>query len=96
MGIIISRRTELELLDSLMDESDAQLLAVYGRRRIGKTYLISNYFSDKGVYFELTGSEKLTIPEQILNFMFALLKKFICNRLTYRKPKNSYAHAIFA
>jgi hypothetical protein len=33
---------------------DPEFLAVYGRRRIGKTYLISEFFKRRGVYFEIS------------------------------------------
>ncbi|MEI8301353.1 MAG: hypothetical protein WCG10_07110 [Chlamydiota bacterium] len=51
----IGREKELEILETLFKSTEAQFLAIYGRRRVGKTYLISNFFKDKGIYFELTG-----------------------------------------
>lgn len=40
---IIGRKKELEQLSSVLDSNRAELVAVYGRRRIGKT------FSRKGI-----------------------------------------------
>jgi uncharacterized protein len=37
---IAGRKNEIALLQSLFDEEESSFLAVYGRRRIGKTYLI--------------------------------------------------------
>ncbi|WP_255069520.1 hypothetical protein [Lacihabitans sp. LS3-19] len=38
--IIIGRKTEKILLREILLSSEAELVAVYGRRRVGKTYLI--------------------------------------------------------
>ncbi len=65
---IIGRKKELEILNRLYESSKAEFLAVYGRRRIGKTFLIHQYFKNKGVYFEITGSHKATKKEQLRNF----------------------------
>ena len=35
---MIGRMQEKELLQSLLDEEEPQFVAVFGRRRIGKTY----------------------------------------------------------
>jgi AAA+ ATPase superfamily predicted ATPase len=43
---IIGRKKELAQLQSVCDSNRAELVAVYGRRRIGKTYLIKEFFND--------------------------------------------------
>lgn len=45
-SLIIAREKEQALLGRLLEEPPAQFLAVYGRRRIGKTFLIREYFDD--------------------------------------------------
>lgn len=42
---MIGRTREKELLQSLFDEEESQFVAVFGRRRIGKTYLVRESFS---------------------------------------------------
>ena len=38
-------------------------MALYGRRRVGKTYLIRQYFKDREtLYFEFTGQKDATLP----------------------------------
>ena len=44
---IIGRKKELEQLNSIFNSDKAELVAVYGRRRIGKTFLIKEFFKDK-------------------------------------------------
>ena len=37
---MIGRRTESATLDRLFESGRAELVAIYGRRRVGKTYLV--------------------------------------------------------
>lgn len=76
--MIIGREEEQRILEKLYNSKKAEFLAVYGRRRIGKTYLITEYFKDKGIFFEMTGSPNATLSEHLLNFhreFCALFKK---------------------
>ena len=59
-----------ELTDAL--ESDRpELIAVYGRRRVGKTYLIRGFFAEQ-ICFELTGARDANLKEQLTNFVACL------------------------
>ena len=44
---MVGRKLEFEKLQSAIDKDRAQLIAVYGRRRVGKTYLINEFFDGK-------------------------------------------------
>lgn len=65
---IIGRKKEKEILQKLLDSSEPTFLAVYGRRRIGKTYLIRNFFKGKGLFFHLTGSAEGSTEIQLKGF----------------------------
>ncbi len=52
---IFAREKELKLLTQLYQSEKPEFLAVYGRRRVGKTFLIREFFKHKGLYFALTG-----------------------------------------
>lgn len=68
MAKIIGRRKEQEVLNKILESQDPAFLAVYGRRRIGKTYLIKNFFRDKGLFFHLTGIQDASLDIQLQNF----------------------------
>jgi AAA+ ATPase superfamily predicted ATPase len=87
VNTIVARSEEVKILDKLMETSEPNLLAIYGRRRIGKTYLISRYFAGKGIYFELTGSDKLKASQQLINFM-AAFKQIFPDSDFYPPPKD--------
>ena len=44
---MIGRNKEAALLKKLYESNKPQFVAVYGRRRVGKTYLVNNVFGDK-------------------------------------------------
>lgn len=75
-GAIIGRRVEQTLLQELYESQEPQLLALYGRRRIGKTYLISEFYKNKGVYLEITGIKDGTIAEQLYHFSYEFSRQF--------------------
>lgn len=51
---IIGREKEISLLKKYANSNQAEFIAVYGRRRVGKTFLINNVFCDQLV-FSMTG-----------------------------------------
>jgi hypothetical protein len=72
-GTIIGRSDEQEQLKELMESKKAEFIAVYGRRRIGKTYLIKNYIdSFSCVFFHVTGIQKGPMKNQLEVFAKAL------------------------
>lgn len=77
MGTIAGRGEELNIMEKIYKSRDAELLAIYGRRRVGKTYLINNFFREKGIYFELTGTKDAKAREQLINFSNELSKVFL-------------------
>jgi len=66
---IACRQKELRILERVFSSKKPELLAVYGRRRVGKTYLIRSFFEKKqGVFFSVTGSKEGSYRSQIANF----------------------------
>ena len=71
--IIIGRDKEQEALTRCMNSSRSEFVIVYGRRRVGKTYLVDNYF--KGIFdFSFVGGHGLTKEKQLRAFAKSLKK----------------------
>ena len=64
---LIGRIREIEKLDRLMASSKSEFLAVYGRRRVGKTFLIREYFNNQFDFYA-TGLAKGNTQQQLTNF----------------------------
>lgn len=47
---MIGRKEEIEKLDRIYNSKRSELVAIYGRRRVGKTYLIEETFKDKFIF----------------------------------------------
>lgn len=71
MEQLIGRNEEKELLKELLKSKKAELLAVYGRHRVGKTYLIHTYLKDH-IVFHLTGTFRAPLKEQLNQFSESL------------------------
>ena len=56
---MIGRKEEIKELIELYDSKEAQFVAVYGRRRVGKTYLINETFQGKFTYKRLLPEKEL-------------------------------------
>lgn len=65
--MIVGRTREVEIFRTLLNSGSSELLAVYGRRRVGKTFLIRKVYEDSMV-FELTGLHRGTLKDQLQNF----------------------------
>ena len=64
---IIGREAELSMLSKAMNSDQAEFIAVYGRRRVGKTYLIYEHLKEH-IVFSFSGSFEQSLKVQIGNF----------------------------
>lgn len=80
---IIGRKKELVIFETVFKGNRSEFIAVYGRRRVGKTYLIRTAFNDK-ITFQCTGLANSTTEQQLKNFNTALLK-------SSKKPRSGNA-----
>ena len=44
---IIGRNEEIKKLERLLRSSKSEFVAIYGRRRVGKSYLVEEVYKDK-------------------------------------------------
>ena len=45
--LFIGREYEKSLIQQYLDSPKAELVAIYGRRRVGKTYLVKSFFQNQ-------------------------------------------------
>lgn len=69
--IFIGREEEKEILLEALESPDPEMVAVIGRRRVGKTYLIKSVYQEK-IVFEVTGIENAPKATQLENFTLQL------------------------
>ena len=69
--VLIGRKEESALLNACLQSTTSELVAIYGRRRIGKTYLIRTIYRQQ-VCFEITGIYNAALKTQLANFHHAL------------------------
>ena len=63
---IIGRENAIKKLDQIRKSREAEFVAVYGRRRVGKTFLINSYFTNQDcLYFSATGIHLGTTQQQL-------------------------------
>ena len=71
MQKIIGRENELSALNSIYSSGKSEFVAIYGRRRVGKTFLIRSAF-DNTFTFQMTGIANASYIQQLTNFHLAL------------------------
>lgn len=79
--IILNRKEEIVVLQDMLDSNRAEFLTIYGRRRIGKTFLIREFFSERAVhapiiFFKSVGLKNGTLAMQLKNFMRQMAETF--------------------
>ena len=78
MVVLIGRDKEKELFDSLLASKKAEFVAVYGRRRVGKTFLIRQYLKNEMV-FDFTGTFNESNALQLASFNREFKKQCVDN-----------------
>ncbi len=64
---LIGRHAERATFNHCLKSSESKLIALYGRRRVGKTFLVRKYFEGK-LRFEISGLHNGDIQEQLTHF----------------------------
>ncbi len=79
--MLVGRKHETELLHEALQSNKSELIAIYGRRRVGKTYLVREYL-ERNIIFEVTGLHKGSMADQIENFTREISKRFKRKKLS--------------
>ena len=83
---IIGRDDQKAELDNMLLSNKSEFVAVYGRRRVGKTFLIREYLFNNTV-FHLTGIANVNTTTQLSNFHKTFLK-YYSGKVPQSEPKN--------
>lgn len=85
---IIGRKEEIKKLDEIFASREAEFVAIYGRRRVGKTYLVHQYFNARSCFFfEVTGLKNGALQTQLELFTRTVEEAFHKGKITLVKPK---------
>lgn len=87
---MIGRKKEIQELNDLYHSNQAELVAVYGRRRVGKTFLINEVFENHYAFQHvglspIEQTKKGMLGKQLESFYYSLLKSGMNAK---RKPKS--------
>lgn len=75
MRTFIGREAEQLVLKEALTSPEAELVAVFGRRRVGKTFLIRHVYA-KQMAFEFSGMKDTPAKVQLERFRLAVVKTF--------------------
>lgn len=81
---MVGRTAELESLFSARDADESSFIAIYGRRRVGKTYLVRKAFDGEFAFYH-TGIANVGKREQLERFAKSLQKQGLAEK---PRPKN--------
>ena len=86
MEKLIGREEEKKLFLEALKSKAPELIAVYGRRRVGKTFLVRQVLQ-KEIVFEFIGTKEANLGQQLANFS-KVLGKAVANEKLYSVPDN--------
>lgn len=73
MNPIIARTSEIETLERKYNTQKSEFVIIYGRRRIGKTFIVNNVFADRFT-FTYVGARQQNPQKQLQRFALQLKK----------------------
>ena len=83
---IVGRLPEIKILENALRSSEAELIAITGRRRIGKTFLTTSVYQEQ-IVFEMIGTQNGTLEIQLSNFTEQLIQ-FSNSPFPINSPQN--------
>ncbi|MFZ1529980.1 MAG: ATP-binding protein [Ferruginibacter sp.] len=87
---LVGREPEIEMINRILHGGQPAFLAVYGRRRVGKTFLVRQYLK-KNIVFDFTGTKDTVVEQQLLNFYEEYRKR--AKGKQYKTPPSSWQEA---
>lgn len=71
MENVIGRKEEIRRLTDYVRSDKAEFVIIYGRRRVGKTFLVKQFFQEQFTFY-LSGAANASKKQQLFNFSAAL------------------------
>lgn len=84
---IVGRKTEQAILQEALASDEAEMVAVIGRRRVGKTFLVKETYKNE-ILFEITGLQDVALTRQLQHFNFTLYRYAKEEQAILNEPKN--------
>ncbi|MEM9888629.1 MAG: ATP-binding protein [Bacteroidota bacterium] len=84
-NILVGRKKEQAILRDALASEESEMVAVLGRRRVGKTFLVRSVYESK-IDLEVTGVQYIGRKEQIENFSF-LIDRMLGKSTAQATPK---------
>lgn len=81
---LIGREAEAAKLEKCLDSQRSEFIAIYGRRRVGKTFLVRKTCEDNFAFF-VTGMYNASKTDQLTNFAVAMQRYFNTEKITVEK-----------
>ena len=72
--LFIGREKEQQLLKEFIASDQSEFITVYGRRRVGKTFLIQQVIGENYAFY-VAGMDRVSMRIQLANFMQGIIKK---------------------
>ncbi len=89
-GLLIGRKRPIAELEEALASPKPELVALVGRRRVGKTYLVKQVYGQK-IDFELVGTQHGNLANQLQNFVLRIARFF--PDFPIRQKPNSWIEA---
>lgn len=83
---LIGRQEERQVLLEALQSKEAEMVAVIGRRRVGKTFLIKAAYQSE-IAFEITGLQDASLDKQLQHFSFTL-HRYAGQETPHQQPTN--------
>lgn len=87
--LIIGRKKEKERLNQVLQSPKSEFLAVYGRRRVGKTFLLREFFNYR-FDFHISGLANASTSQQLYNVHNSLAQQ---SALLFEQPPANWLEA---
>lgn len=84
--LFVGRKEEQKILRNALQSTEAEMVAVIGRRRVGKTFLISHVYKQE-IVFEMIGIQNAPLKKQLQNFKDQLME-FAQPKLPLKDPSD--------